>query len=170
MPSREEEQLVSLNRRYRPALMAFFLRRRLNHAEAEDLTQEVFVRLSKAPTQPLQSADAYIFQTASNLLRDKSRREKVRTNYLSALKTTEGLGVDTLDPLTIAIDREAVATLAESLKALPEVTRNVFILYRIENVDKRTIGEAFRISPATIDRHLARAMAHLISCVRGERQ
>jgi RNA polymerase sigma-70 factor (ECF subfamily) len=33
----------ALNRRWRPALVAFFLRRVRSHAEAEDLTQEVFV-------------------------------------------------------------------------------------------------------------------------------
>ncbi|MGE5501703.1 MAG: hypothetical protein ACM3W4_07240 [Ignavibacteriales bacterium] len=48
MQALAEGELVQLDRRFRPALMAFFLRRIANHAEAEDLAQEV----SHAPDQP----------------------------------------------------------------------------------------------------------------------
>src|SRR3546814_11671973 len=51
-PSHAVDQL---NRRFRPGLMAFFLRRVGNHAEAEDLTQEVFVRLADTDTAQMPS-------------------------------------------------------------------------------------------------------------------
>ena len=69
-----EGEFEQLNRRFRPALMAFFLRRIGNHAEAEDLTQEVFARLMAMGAENLHQADAYVFQMAANLLRDRGRR------------------------------------------------------------------------------------------------
>ena len=75
-------ELSLLSQRFRPALMAFFLRRIRNHAEAEDLTQDVLARLaSHASTIDPARPDAYVFQTAANLLRDRWRRAKIRAQH-----------------------------------------------------------------------------------------
>lgn len=62
---REESAIDLLSRRFRPALMAFFARRLADHAEAEDLTQEVFLRLAFLPPDRMTHADAYVFQMAA---------------------------------------------------------------------------------------------------------
>ena len=168
MRSEANTELAHLNRRFRPALMAFFLRRLRNHAEAEDMTQDVFVRLAGADPAQMKSADAYIFQTAANLLRDRGRRERVRTDYRARLWGQEGADVDPLDPLRFATDRESLAQLVAGLKDLPEKTRAIFVLYRLENVDKRAIADAYGLAMSSVDRHLAKAMALLVARVRGE--
>lgn len=162
-----ENTFEQLNRRFRPGLMAFFLRRIGHHAEAEDLTQEVFARLAGMDTARLDSAEAYIFQMAANLLRDRSRREQVRFDYRAEAAAADGVGIDQLDPLRVAAGRETLADLTAALRELPERTRAVFILYRLENVDKRDIAQAFEISLSTLDRHLMQAMAHLTRRVGG---
>src|SRR3546814_4660901 len=67
-----------LGRRWRPVLLAYFLRRVRNHAEAEDLTQELLAKLVSLDGSALDSPEAYIFQMASNLLADRARRFRVR--------------------------------------------------------------------------------------------
>ena len=47
LPPHAEAVANALSRRFRPALMAFFLRRIRNHSEAEDLTQDVLMRVSE---------------------------------------------------------------------------------------------------------------------------
>jgi RNA polymerase sigma factor (sigma-70 family) len=148
--------------------MAFFLRRLGNHAEAEDLTQEVFVRLAGMDSRQMNSAESYIFRMAVNLLRDRGRREKVRFNHRAEALSAEDVGVDLLDPLRVVAGRESLVDLGAALRELPERTRDVFILYRLEHVDKRDIAQAFEISLSTLERHLTRAMAHLVRRVRGE--
>jgi hypothetical protein len=96
-----------LNRRFRPALMAFFLRRLGNHAEAEDMIQEVFIRLATKESAQVQSPDAYIFRTAVNLLRDRSRREKVRVLHRSEALAADDVGVDYLDPMRVVSGQES---------------------------------------------------------------
>lgn len=146
--------------------MAFFLRRLRNHAEAEDLTQEVFVRLASVDQDQLQSVEAYVFRVAANLLGDRSRREKVRADYRSSLWHGGGEGVDPLDPARTVEGREALMALTAGLRELPARTRSIFVLYRFENVDKRAIAEAYGVSVSAVDKHLMRAMAHLIRAVR----
>jgi RNA polymerase sigma factor (sigma-70 family) len=162
-----QAELAQLSRRFRPALMAFFLRRLRNHAEAEDLTQEVFVRLATADRQTMQSAEAYIFRIAANMLSDRARREKVRADYRAAIWADDRAGVDPLDPGRVANAREDIAAVIGALKALPERTRSIFILYRLENMDKRDIADALGVSTSAVDKHLIRAQAHLVKAVRG---
>jgi RNA polymerase sigma factor (sigma-70 family) len=161
-----QTDLAQLDRRYRPALMAFFLRRLGSRAEAEDMTQDVFAKLATIDPCEVRSSQAYIFQTAANLLRDRGRREKVRSTYRACASGAEGIGVETIDPARIQAGREALAAVVVGLNELPEQTRTIFILYRLENVDKRTLAEAHGVSLSSIDRHLMKAMAHLIERVR----
>lgn len=161
------EDLGHLNRTYRPALMAFFLRRLRNHAEAEDMTQDVFVRLARSDRAGVEQPDAYIFRIAANLLRDRARKEKVRFDYRADLAADENLGVEPLDPSRIVSGQQALAALTAALKDLPEPTRDIFALYKLEYVEKRVIAESFGMSISAVDRHLMRAMAHLVTRVRG---
>src|SRR5271156_4514226 len=63
-----------LDVRFRTALMAYFVRRTGNRSEAEDLTQETFVRLIGSHSfEYADEANAYVFRVASNLLRDRAR-------------------------------------------------------------------------------------------------
>lgn len=162
-----QEDLGHLNRTYRPALMAFFLRRLRNHAEAEDMTQDVFVRLAKADRGEVVQADAYIFRIAANLLRDRARKEKVRFDYRAEMAADDELGIEPLDPSRIVSGQQALSALTLALKDLPEPTRDIFVLYKLEYVEKRVIAESFGLSISAVDRHLMKAMAHLVLRVRG---
>ncbi|WP_244624489.1 sigma-70 family RNA polymerase sigma factor [Sphingomonas sp. So64.6b] len=153
-------------RHWRPALMSFFLKRVHNHAEAEDLTQETFARVFGGSGAEAGLHAGYIFQIAANLLRDRSRRSRVRTEQYDTVRMLYGQGVDWLDPEKIAVGRSAVAQVMRSLRDLPERTRTIFVLYRIENIDKRVIGESFGISPSAVEKHVARATVHLMTRAR----
>lgn len=162
----QSEELERLSRRFRPVLMAFFMRRLHSHAEAEDLSQEVFVRLARQGQSAMQSPEAFIFQVAANLLRDRYRREKVREQFRTGMATMDGRGVDPIDPLRIASDREALAMLRQAIKELPERMRTIFLLCRLENADRHVVADAYGVSVRTIDRELANALAILAEKVR----
>jgi len=156
-----------LNRRWRPALMAFFLRRVRNPSEAEDLAQEVFVRMLKRGEDV--APDAYIFQIAQNLLVDGMRKNRVRDRYKEWVGTEVDRDLDGFDPHRLAEGREQLALLTEALGELPERTRTIFILYRLENMSQDAIGTAFGISSSGVKHHVAKAMALLIRKMRDAR-
>lgn len=162
MRKAEADTLAQFHREFRPALMAFFLRRSQSHSEAEDLTQEVFIRIAGRSDASMRSAEAYVFQVAANLLRDRGRRAKVRQDYVAGMRAVEGLGVEQLDPYRVAAGREQLACLDAALADLPERTRQIFLLFRFENVSQRAIADGFGISISAVEKHLSRAMTHLI--------
>ena len=103
--------LERLNRKFRPALIAFFSRRTASHAEAEDLTQEVFARLAQSKAETVDSPDVFIFRIAMNLLRDHWRQNRVRNSYRTSAEENHGASIDILDPHRIVAARETIEIL-----------------------------------------------------------
>ena len=165
METARKQQLDDLCRRFRPALLAYFLRRVPNPAEAEDLAHDVFLRLAGVPLEQLRAADAYIFHVAANLLRDRARRWKVRNDYattqLAAVDAQE-LELHAFDPERMEVARRSLAALVARLMELPERTREIFILYRVENIARRNIAQAYGLSLSTVEKEVARATAYLM--------
>jgi RNA polymerase sigma factor (sigma-70 family) len=156
-----------LHARWRPALMSFFLRRVRDHATAEDLTQETLLRALNSEVHRDQP-DAYMFRIAQNLLIDRSRRLRIRNAHLRTFEENPGRDLDPLDPERIALGREQLAKLLAALEELPERTRTIFILYRMEHMPQDAIGETFGISASAVKQQIAKAMAILARKMRNE--
>jgi RNA polymerase sigma-70 factor (ECF subfamily) len=167
MAAEAASDLERLSRKFRPALVAFFSRRVSSHAEAEDMTQEVFIRLAQTDTENLDSTEAFIFRIATNLLRDRSRRDRVRDAYRQSVEQEDTGEVDPLDPHRIAAARETIGKLWAAIQALPEPTQQIFILYRVENMDKQTIADNFGYNVRTVEKHISRALVFLARRVGG---
>lgn len=161
MEAGTDSEMERLNRKFRPPLIAFFSRRVLSLAEAEDMTQEVFLRLMHAPGNEEDTMSAYIFKIAANLVRDRVRKNSVRHRFSEAVKSDLTAGIDSFDPFRIASAREAIALLWASIQVLPEPTQQIFILYRVENVQKQVIADSFGIHLRTVEKHLSKAMVLL---------
>ncbi|MBS0331465.1 MAG: sigma-70 family RNA polymerase sigma factor [Proteobacteria bacterium] len=164
-----EELASALNARFRPALMAFFLRRIGNHAEAEDLTQDVLVRVTKHGAEiDASRPDAYVFQIAANLLRDRGRRHVVRANYMQSFEAASASDLEERDPQRVLQARQSLATVMRAVRELPERTRTVFILFRLEGMKQREIADHLGLSVRTVELHVIRASAHLRELLKGD--
>lgn len=162
MASRDQAELDALSRRFRPALVAFFMRRLRDHARAEDLTQELFAKLLAMPNRDIVNTEGYLFQMAMNLIRDHGRHDKIRADYAADLLADEASSFEWRNAERILLARESIGRTATLLNTLPERTRAVLILYRIENMPRKRIAEALGVSISSVDKHLAKAMAMLV--------
>jgi DNA-directed RNA polymerase specialized sigma24 family protein len=89
---------------FRGPLIAFFMNRVTNRSEAEDLTQETFLRLINSVTLDRSAPPSgYVFRIAANLLADRGRAA-ARRQYVSASTLDQGF----LEALTreVVEDRE----------------------------------------------------------------
>ncbi|MDB5457935.1 MAG: polymerase, sigma-24 subunit, subfamily [Caulobacter sp.] len=160
-----EPDLTGLNRRYRPALMAFFMRRTASHSDAEDMTQDLFAKLATAQTGEIDNADAYIFQMAANLLRDRGRRERIRANYRASVHSgAEDL--EPLDPARVLLGRESLGEVSDALRELPDRTRAIFLLFRLEGMKQSELAALYGVSISAVQKHIFKAMTHLTRRVR----
>lgn len=166
MMRREQDgrrDVAAIALRYRNAVHAFFLRRIGDAAEAEDLTQDVFARLSqRANDDPVENVEGYVFQVAANLLRDRFRREQVRPDIgLEGFADPSGRLVDEISPEREAMGREDYQRFVEAMDMLPERLRTVFILNRFEDMSGREIAAALGLSQRQIEKDISRVLAHL---------
>jgi RNA polymerase sigma factor (sigma-70 family) len=167
-PSATDDLRSRLDARFRGPLMSFFLRRIKNRAEAEDLTQEVFVRLiGSAGLSRIEDADAFIFKVAANLLLDRHRRDARRSTpgagpFDEALVTelTREL-IEDRGPERVLLSQESLADALKTLGELGERTRDIFILFRLENMKQRDIAALYGIAQSTVEKHVCRAVLHL---------
>jgi hypothetical protein len=80
----------------------------------------VLIRLAQTDAASLRSAEAYMFQIAANLLRDRARRDKVRADYREQkLRSDQGM-FDPLDPFRVVSGRLNLATVGAAIASLPE--------------------------------------------------
>ncbi|MFZ5616949.1 MAG: RNA polymerase sigma factor, partial [Pseudomonadota bacterium] len=118
--------------RYRPALIAYFRRRAPDKADAEDLAQEVFVRvLRRGGLDKVDNPEAFLFQAAANLVRDSGRRTVIRRQH-AAEEFATAERAEVLSPERVYQGREQLTTLLAVLEELTEKTRDVFLLHRLD--------------------------------------
>lgn len=158
--------IAALFQRYRAPLYAYFLRRTRNAADAEDLAHDVFVRLSRLdPSTELRNAEAFIFQIATNLLRDRARRAATHGEAadLTEAELTERPGEP--GPERVYQAKVELAKVMSALSALSEKTRTIFVLRRLEQMKCEDIAELFGISVSAVEQHITKALAHLAKTI-----
>jgi RNA polymerase sigma factor (sigma-70 family) len=157
-----------LSARFRSSLVAYFMRRTGNLQEAEDLTQETFVRLIGSNTfENAEEPHAFVFRVASNLLRDRAR-SATRLQRFPALQIDalpnpdfEPRLVEGLDPERVLIARENLSEVLACLDELGERTKSIFILFRLEGMKQKGIAAIYGISHSTVEKHVMAAVLHL---------
>ncbi|MFT4075746.1 MAG: sigma-70 family RNA polymerase sigma factor [Asticcacaulis sp.] len=165
--SAEPLRYGSLSATYRGPLMAFFSRRQVRSTDAEDMIQEVFLRLIATAANEPEHSGAYIFQIASNLLKDRYRREHRQHRTAPALEV-HTTAFEELTPLRFHEARETLAHITRHLAELPEMTRNLFVLFRLEGIPQAELAETYGISVRSVQKHILKAMQFLLLRIEKE--
>lgn len=157
-----DSDLAELFSQFRVPLEKYFRKRVYNQNEVEDLVQDVFYRLtSRSDQAQLERPEAFIFQIAANLLRDKARREATKRAFTKQLSDQNENAFEELSPERVLLGKEKVVALKNALNELPERTRNVFLLHRFEEFKYREIAQQLGISMSSVEKHMMDAIKHL---------
>lgn len=172
-PAGAADVAPELERLYRGPLLAFFLRRVGNRAEAEDLTQEVFLRILRGEGGAHRAGPAFIFTVATNLLRDRARRLQTTGGPLVAFDLHGGTGAanagphEEISPERVLLGKEALQRVHKALGKLSPQTRDIFLLFKLEQMKQRQIAEIYGISVSAVEKHIVAALTHVTKELRG---
>jgi RNA polymerase sigma-70 factor (ECF subfamily) len=160
---------LELDRAFRGPLVAYFLKRVKSRNEAEDLTQEVFVRLLNHPDKNYgRTIEGYVFTIAANLLRDRAK--SLATAHQRHIQSLDLLDekdascanlVEDRNPERVLVGRQTIQDVFDALSELGERTRDIFVLARLENVQHREIAAMYGVSVSAVEKMMMKAMAHL---------
>lgn len=147
-------------RRFAPAVVALAQRALGSQAEAEDVAQEVFVRVF-AKARTLREPDrlrSFVFSFAIRVLRTELRRKRLRA-WLSFHKP------ETLDDLGAALadmpSRDLLRRFYGLLDRLAPRDRLVFALRHLESMTVEEVAAHSALSPSTVKRALERATTRM---------
>jgi len=158
----EAEGFAALARRLRAPLLKFFTRRARSRTDAEEMVQDLFVRLlRRADLLTLDNIDGYVFEAAANIVRDRGRYELSRGGG-------RHVDIETLSPESeepgaerIVAGRQGLTRMLAALDALPPRARTIVILRRFENLTYAQIADRLGISVSAVEKHMVRSMSAL---------
>lgn len=155
-------EVAALFRRFQPALLRFFERRSFTPADAEDLAQEVFVKITRLePSANIWQPEAFLFQIAANVLRDKLRRDAARHRHRHVEFDGDMEGPEVPSEESVYEGRESLQRLLAALTGLTPKCRTVFVLHKYEGLSYSEIARRYGITVSAVEKHMINAMKHL---------
>jgi len=141
-------------------LYRFAMRMVDNAAEAEDVVQEVLIKLwhKREELSQIQNLEAWSIRLTRNLSLDKLRSKHKRTE---GLDEHYNLVSDTKNPAQIIESKDAMQRIQQLMQALPESQRLVLQLRDIEELSYKEIAESLDMSMNLVKVNLFRGRQNL---------
>ena len=156
-----------LVQKYRRPMVNFMARMARNSAVAEELAQEVFLRVyrSRGSYQVSAKFTTWLYRIAANLAvnhaRDTRHERSEKTVSLDAPDPENGRTLDVpdaaLDAEESLVRRERLRAIREQVQALPERQRLAVVMHKYQQMDYRQIGEVLKLSESATKSLLFRA-------------
>ena len=153
--------------KYHRPMIHFLYRMVHNQAVAEELAQEVFLRVYRARASYRAEArfTTWLYRIATNLAvnhaRDTRHERAAQTVYLDAPDEETGTTPDVADDDLIAEERmlrdERMAAIRAHVLELPERQRTAVLMHKYQGMDYRQIGEVLKLSESATKSLLFRA-------------
>ena len=157
---------VLLNK-YRKPIVHFMYRMVRNQAVAEELAQEVFLRVYRSRETYRAEArfSTWLYRIATNLgvnhARDTKLERTASTVYLDEPDSETGSKPDVADQTPGAeagmLRRERMNAIREHVMALPERQKTAVLMHKYEGLDYKQIGDVLKLSESATKSLLFRA-------------
>lgn len=146
----------------RPLLEARVRRQLGSKALAEDILHDSWLKLAAIDDEMrIDNPAAYISQTVHNTALSHIRKEGRRAEIDAEIEQILWSGTDPNTPERTTIARDLLRAVQAELDALPEKTRSIFLMNRIDGISHRQIAEKFGISDEAVYYHIRRALDRL---------
>jgi RNA polymerase sigma-70 factor, ECF subfamily len=156
-----------LVQKYRRPIINFMYRMAHNTATAEDLAQEVFLRVyrSRANYEPSAKFTTWLYRIATNLgvnyVRDTRHQRPENTVNLDEPDIETGQSPDLADKTPNVeeeiLRRERLVAIKQKVEALPERQKMAVLMHKYQQMDYRQIAEVLKLSESATKSLLFRA-------------
>lgn len=165
MGSQPFETLVTA---HHPEIHRYLLRITGRSTEAEDLSQETFLRAYRAYRALPEDANvrAWLFAIATNLHRNHIRSAKRRSLVYEAVRATR-VEATTEAPDGVTIFHETRGVIEGAVARLPFKQRTAFVLRKIHDLDYDAIARSLDCSAESARAHVFQALRKIRQSLNG---
>ncbi len=152
--------LTELLIRERPALLRLVQRILGSDGGAEDVIQSIWFKARGVDSgQPISNPRAYLYRLAANLATDHGRERTRRTRLLAEHYLWGPDEVLSTEEQVMAQDE--LQRVLEAAEHLPEPTRTIFRLNRLQGMTQSDIARRQGVSVTTVENHVRSALQRL---------
>lgn len=162
--------LNDLMERHAERLFHYLIRQLQDESDAEDATQETFVRVFRFRQKfdPRHRLSAWLYSIATNLARDR-QRARSRHSQVSLEAGNPHTGGELNDTLPAAgpdpggqlAGKERAAAVRAAIAQLPEDLRTVIVLFEYEEKSQQEIAAIMECTPKAVEMRLYHARKQL---------
>ncbi len=151
---------------YSPKLYGFAFKYFRNEADAEELVQEVFVKVweNRQSLKTEHSFKSYLFTIALNQIRKYFNKKSVSLRYLESLQQEPEFS-----DYSVTEDYESILQKLNSIiEQMPSRRKEIFIKSKLEGKSAKEVAAELNISPGTVDNQVSEALRFLRSQFKTE--
>ncbi|WP_420601762.1 sigma-70 family RNA polymerase sigma factor [Flagellimonas sp.] len=138
---------------YRPLFL--YVKKRVNSQEdAEDITQDVFYKLSKSKTDAVDNVKSWVYTIAKNTITDYYRKKRLATNDLEDTVPAEEYNEENAA-------EELSKCVTVFVQELPEEYRSILTLSELEEMSQKEIAEKLDMNYVTVRSKIQRGRKKL---------
>ncbi len=138
---------------YRP--LFYYVKKRINSQEdAEDLTQEIFLKLAKSNINSIDNVKSWVYTIAKNTITDYYRKKKVYTEEVNEETIKDEYNDDN-------IVQELSGCITAYVEKLPEDYIEIMRLSELEDIPQKEIAEKLNMNYVTVRSKIQRGRKKL---------
>jgi RNA polymerase sigma-70 factor (ECF subfamily) len=146
----------------RPLVRRLVAARAGDPVEADDVLQELWLRIETTRVGPVGDPLAYVMRMALNLANDRHLAERRRTAREHAWSGVQSGAQEQPDAERRLVSAEELARLQALIGSMPERMHRALVLFRIEGKSQRAIADELGITVSGVEKLLARAYRQLV--------
>lgn len=159
--SADQSAFLEIYERYHVGLYTAAVKRCCSAEAAEELVQDLFVRLwkNRETIEIYATLSGYLFTGIRNAVLNYLQHEAVRKNIRIVSEIQDRFTDNSTEELLLANDLNKY--IQQKIKALPEKCRSVFELSRLNHKSNKQIASELGLAEKTVENHITRAIKFL---------
>lgn len=151
----QSQNFENIYKTYAKDIRQFLFFKTQNIERAEDLMQDVFIKLwDNCNKVDYDKVKSYMFTTANNMFLNEVKHEKIVRKYNKLYKEEK----TNESPEFIMLEKEFMDKLETTISKLSEKQREVFLLNRIEKKKYKEIANQLGISLKAVEKRMHQAL------------
>jgi RNA polymerase sigma-70 factor (ECF subfamily) len=153
----------------RANLIRFFALRTSSQSEAEDIVQEIYLRIANLDDASVENPVGYLYRLGTNVMLDRVRARQRATVRDDAYYRTLQAGSasephsEAPSPEAAWLARARLERVLAVVEAMPPRRKQVFVMHKIEGLSYGEIAEKLRISRSAVEKLMMAALRDLMS-------
>jgi RNA polymerase sigma-70 factor (family 1) len=153
----EKDAFIAIYERFWNRIFLIAYRSTRNKEVSEDLVQNLFLKLwDKRDLLHIKQIEAYLHSSIRNSVIDYVHSQVVRNKYLDYLKASPPTGENNTDHMMAVSDLSK--QIEEGLTQLPEKSRSIFRMNRLDHSPVEEIAQKLKISEKAVQYHLTKSL------------